>query len=179
MKTHHHGGTVVHQRQVFAQPLHLIVGDGASVVATAGDAFAIGLVIVGDIQVLDVVKHHIVYLAQVEAVVVGAHDFTPCRNGFNIGVGSCRHAGVMVVVADNGPQCHRVVEVCHIVHEVAQVVIVLSPEHIPGEVAEQDGIDGCAGRAFYLIVKTGDESFLEVGAIAVAACQMGVGSKIS
>ena len=177
VQAHHHGRVIVHQRQVLAQPLHLLVCDIAAVVAAAGNTLAVILIVVGDIQVIDIVEHDIVYLAQVETVVVGADDVAPCRYCFLVGVLAGGYAGIVVVVADDGPQRHGIFKVLHILHEVCQVVVVLGPEDIPSEVAEYDRVDGRAVSTFNFLVEAGDEALLEIGSVTAAACKVGVGGK--
>ena len=137
MRAHHHRHLLVHEGEVLAEPVDLLLGDGRIVVALPPHAFA--RLFPGRERVVlihDVVEHHIVHFAQVVGIVVRANHIAPQFCGKEVGVCRVRHSGVVVVIANHREKRHRIVHLALVVHEIAQCVFVGVPKVVPSQVAQ-------------------------------------------
>ena len=183
MLAHHNRGAHVHIRQIFLQPIELILLHACRVVTRAHHS---GVVAAAGVFVFveHIVEHHIVHFAEVERIVVRADDFAPRLARLEVGGSTLvrrgvGHGWVVVVVTDYGEKYDGIAVSLLVGNEVFQIVFFGIPVVVPSEVAKHDGIDTLSSSLsrFFLLFQRGDITFLIHGAVFVAVSQVRVGTE--
>ena len=164
---------VLDRRQIAPQPVELEGIHAADVVAFAGDpVFA---VLLGRVDIDQVVEYDVVYLADVERVVARPDDAAVGRRSRPVDRVGVDRRTVVVVVAHRAEHLRGVAHDIHGAAEVFERIAVGVPVAVPRRIAHVERVDGRVAETLRHGADVGDEAGAELFDVAVLVREVDVG----